>query len=221
MIAVSSQEGARSRAAVDVEGVVLCGGASRRMGVDKAGLRPPALAGRTLLEHAVGVLDAVADRVVLATGERERYAELGRERVLDAEPGVGPLAGLVAALDGLRGEWLCVLACDMPRVGPATFRALLREAAARDLDVCLLESPAGLEPLCGVYRKTCRGPAREALGRGERRLVSFHGSPLRVGTLAAAEAAREGSATCEELTTNLNTRADWAREVESEGEDAR
>ncbi len=179
------------------------------MGEDKASLRPPALAGRTLLENAVHVLDGLAGRVVLACGQDPRYAELGRELVLDSEPGAGPLAGLVAALDGMRGEWLLVLACDMPRADPGLFRALLEKAREEDLDLCLLESPDGLEPLCGVYRKTCGDPARGALRAGKRKVVSFHGPPLRRGSLSPSEV---GSA--EEWAINLNTRADFERELE-------
>ncbi len=187
---------------------MLCGGASRRMGADKALLRPPYLGGRSLLEHAVLELEGVAPRVVLACGEEPRYAHLGRELVLDALGGAGPLAGLVAALESLRGEWLCVVACDMPRVGGDVFRALLERARELDLDACLLETPGGLEPLCGVYRKTCAGPARRALDGGERRLVSFHGE-LSIGRLAASTAAGGGG----EWATNLNTPGEYEREL--------
>jgi molybdenum cofactor guanylyltransferase len=195
-----------------VEGAVLCGGASRRMGEDKALLRPSYLKGKSLLEHAIESLEVVAERVVLSCGEHPRYADLGRELVLDTVRGAGPLAGLVSALEGLRGEWLCVAACDMPRVGGKVFSGLLERARELDLDACLLETTAGLEPLCGVYRKSCAGPARRALDAGERRLVSFHGDGLSIGTLKVPDEVgeREGWA------LNLNTRAEYERELARE-----
>lgn len=198
--------GARPSPAAGVEGVVLCGGESRRMGADKAALRPAWLGGATLLERALAALDPVASPVRLACGSAPRYAELGRPLLLDVRAGAGPLGGLVAALEALSGEWLCALAVDMPNAGPDVLRALLARARAAGLDACLLETPEGVEPLCAVYRKTCAEPARAALERGERRLVSFHGG-LAVGRVASGDVARGGAAA-----VNLNTPGDWERE---------
>jgi len=181
--------GAAGPAAGGVTGAVLCGGHSRRMGADKA-LLP--LDGRRLIDYPLEALRPVAGRILLACGPRPRYAELALETVLDAFPDGGPLAGLLAALEACRGEWLVLVACDMPRVEPRVLRALLEEAARSDLDVCLLEIERGTQPLCGVYRKTCAPAVRRSLERGERRMVDFHaprpGEPaLRIGTLAARE----------------------------------
>ena len=199
------------RSTGQVEGVVFCGGKSRRMGTDKAELETPGRIGITLLENAIAILDGVADSVVLATGEAPRYESLGRACVLDREAGAGPLAGLASALARTEATWLCALACDMPDVDSHLFAGLLKYAMEHDLDACLLETSGGVEPLCAVYRNTCREAVRRALDRGERKMVSFHESELRVGTLDAA--ALTGSDDCAK---NLNTRADYARVVESE-----
>jgi molybdopterin molybdotransferase len=59
---------------------------------------------------------------------------------------------------------------------------LLAHAARDELDVCLLETERGTQPLFGVYRRACLPAVRAALEAGERRMVSFHGS-LTVGAL--------------------------------------
>lgn len=193
-----------------VRGVVFCGGASRRMGTDKARLREPA-SDRTLLERAASVLANVCDSVVLACGPTRRYDAFGYEVVLDTVEDGGPLAGLAAALDGLadaRASWLCVLACDMPNVDASVFRALLGRAERDALDVCMLEGPKGVEPLCAVYHARCAPAVRRALESGGRRMISFHGPGLAVGSLRVAELP-DG----EKLTANMNTRADYEREL--------
>lgn len=185
--------------ATDALGVVFCGGASRRMGRDKARL---ILEGRSLLARALATLDEVAPRVVLACGSEPRQPELGRECVLDAEPGAGPLAGLAAALAHAEHVGLarvCVLACDMPFAGPGVFRTLLARSA--DSDVCLLATPAGPEPLCGVYHVRVLARVRAALARGARRMDAFH-SEVRVRCVPEAELA-PGCA------RNLNTPEDY------------
>jgi len=167
------------------------------MGRDKALL---VLDGVTLLERAAAVLAELTPRVLLATGAAPRYAEFGLEGVLDAEAGAGPLAGLAAVLERLEHEEIahaCVLACDMPRASAAVFRALLARARAESAEACLVRTPAGLEPLCGVYHARCLPAVRAALARGERRMDSFHGE-IRLVTASEAELERD-------CARNLNT----------------
>ena len=189
-------------------GVVLCGGASRRMGEDKARLE---LDGRTLLEHALRTLSSVCPAVVLAVGERDRYEELGVPRVLDREPGLGPLAGLESALAHLfqaGGELLCVLACDMPRANAEVFRALLTRIEATGADLCLARTEDGMEPLLGVYRRTALDPIRRALTRGDLALRSIHPDlSVEFLDLGESEDLSDG-----DPTANLNTPADLRAE---------
>lgn len=77
-------------------GAVLCGGASRRMGRDKA-LIP--VDGRTLAGRVADALDAAgASPVVAVGGDLAALRAEGLTAVPDAMPGAGPLAGIVTAL---------------------------------------------------------------------------------------------------------------------------
>lgn len=106
--------------------IVLAGGRGTRLdGADKAGLE---VDGRTLLVHA---LDALVDAAeVVVVGDQvptERPVTFVRE---DPRHG-GPVAALLTGVDALlrTPRTLGVLAVDMPRVRPVTFRRL-HEAAA-------------------------------------------------------------------------------------------
>ncbi len=82
-------------------GIVLAGGLSRRMGGrDKTLLR---VAGQTILERIVHRLAPQCVGLMLsANGDPRRFARFGLPIVADTVPGsAGPLAGLLAALDGL------------------------------------------------------------------------------------------------------------------------
>jgi molybdopterin-guanine dinucleotide biosynthesis protein A len=175
------------------------------MGRDKARL---VLGGATLLERAVGVLTELTPRVLLASGERARYPELGLECLVDAEVEVGPLAGLATVLARIEREGVahaCVLACDMPNVSADVFRILLARARAEAADACLARTPAGLEPLCGVYHARCLPAVRDALARGERRMDSFHGA-IRLVMCDEDELGRDCARDLLlDLTLNLNT----------------
>lgn len=205
--------------AARASGLVLCGGASRRMGADKALL---ALGERTLLERAIACLAPHASPVRLACGERERYGALGFELVCDRRASAGPLAGLEAGLAAASGsgpsetdrsetdagEYVCVLAVDMPRVDAELVARLLAHARANDLDACLLASAGGIEPLCAVYHTRLLPRVRAALDAGERKVTSFFAADF--GAEVARVAYLDAGASGAEL--NLNTPAELERE---------
>ena len=111
-------------------GVVLAGGTAARMdGIDKASVE---VGGVTLLQLAVeAFLDA--DEVVVAGRESVR-TDRPVTFVREDPPGGGPVAGLLTGVDALlrRPRLVGVLAVDMPRVTPYTFRRLREAAAGRD-----------------------------------------------------------------------------------------
>ncbi|MBI5434465.1 MAG: molybdenum cofactor guanylyltransferase [Planctomycetes bacterium] len=196
----------------EVTGVLLCGGKSRRMGVDKTEL---VLDGRRLVDRGVATLKRVASDVLLASGESARFPELGCRCVLDARADLGPLAGLAAGLAAARTRWVAVLASDMPHAGPELFEALLARAQRDGLDGAVLQTSAGAEPLCAVYSTACVDAIGDALARGERRMNSFwNGNDgLRRLQVLAFDAAELGLAVdVERQVVNLNTPADLARE---------
>lgn len=208
----------REERRADLTGLVLCGGRSRRMGVDKASLE---LAGRTLLERAALELESIATSTFLACGPSPRYAELGRPLALDAWPEGGPLAGLEAGLALCGTEFLAALACDMPRATAPAILALRRRAEEMELDACFLETDGGVEPLFAVYRRSCLAAVRTALAAGERKMTSFLRFPKSDGALP-----KSGSFPERELpeplsrlgvARNLNTPAELLLEIEAGG----
>ena len=88
-----------------VLGAVLAGGASRRMGRDKALMEHE---GRTLLARAVAVLRAVLDEVIIVGLQQQRSSVPGAPIVEDLRPGLGPVGGIHAALSG----WLVISLCS-------------------------------------------------------------------------------------------------------------
>lgn len=162
-------------------GAVLIGGRSRRMGSDKALLQDAA--GRTWVERVLTALRAAGASRCLAVGQAplslgvER--ELGRlevDLVLDRRPGLGPLAGLEAALSETQTAWCVVVACDMPAVEPLVLSELAerRESAgpARAF-VPLVEGR--LQPLQALYHRELLGVVAARLERGDPRERSLRG----------------------------------------------
>ena len=147
-------------------GAVLTGGASRRMGRDKA-LTP--FEGRPLAEIArCALADAGAIEVLSIGGDEARLAPLGFTTVRD-DAGEGPLCGLLVALRAAALDWVAVLACDLPRASAATVRELL-EHAGPDTDVVVPLLDGRPQPAHAVWRRDCRELLEPLFTAGERRL---------------------------------------------------
>ncbi|MBM3782061.1 MAG: molybdenum cofactor guanylyltransferase [Acidobacteria bacterium] len=109
-----SEERDARRMPCGLSAVILCGGRSRRMHVDKA-LLP--IGGQTLLEHVIGRVRPWVDDLVLAA--RADQSGLPDEPVVyDSSPDRGPLPAVVDALPLLMHEHVLIVAVDTPLLVP-------------------------------------------------------------------------------------------------------
>ena len=134
-----------------VFGLVLAGGESRRMGRDKATLRR---AGQSQLAYVVHLLDEVVERTfVSARAEQRDDTERSRfEQIVDRYQGLGPVAGILSAMDEYPDvDWL-VLACDLPNIDAPTLTNLLAKRSSDKPFSAYKSNYDGLpEPLCAIY----------------------------------------------------------------------
>ena len=184
-----------------VSGAVLVGGASSRMGRDKARLTLDGVANATRLARLVAGL---FEEVLLVGGDPPPEAP-GR-RVADPEGPVCALRGLVAALEAARGPQVLVVATDLPLLTPDLLLALV---AWPEADVVVPRTGQGLHPLCALYRRSAALPAaRECLAAGRLRLQEIF-EVLDVSSFGPDEVARIDPAGTALL--NVNTPEDGAR----------
>lgn len=114
----------------DAVGVVLCGGASQRMGTDKATLE---LAGVAMARRTADALREFGVGIVMTVGgDAPALAGFGDRHVDDQHPGQGPLGGVATAVGAARGSTLVVVACDLPDLDPELLSALWAAGAALD-----------------------------------------------------------------------------------------
>ena len=139
----------------DCTGLVLAGGDSRRMGVDKTNL---AFGETTLLKRVIGLMQSVFPQVLVSV--RQRRCDIGEQQVVDGYPEGGPLAGLCAGLAEARTPWVFAVAADMPFLNPEVIRQL---AARRDGFQAVVPVIQGFQqPLAAYYAVSTR-PAIHAV----------------------------------------------------------
>ncbi|HLL15836.1 MAG TPA: molybdenum cofactor guanylyltransferase [Pyrinomonadaceae bacterium] len=150
----------------DAEGFILAGGASSRMGTDKAQLR---LGGRSFTERAAEALGAIATRISIVSA-RPESAGLNLPVVEDIYRDCGALGGLHAALSACRAPWAAVVSCDLPFVTGELF-ARLGGLRTEDAAAIVPRQPDGRpQPLCAFYSPArCLELVARLLREGERR----------------------------------------------------
>ncbi len=143
-----------------IAGAVLLGGASSRMGADKASL---ALGGVSFAGRISAHLTDLFEEVYLVGGEPPGDA-VGMPVADGAGPRC-PLRGLIAVLETATAERVLLLATDIPLVIPELLLAL---CALPESDVVLPRTQHGPQPLCAIYRKQAVLPlAKKHLAEGK------------------------------------------------------
>jgi molybdopterin-guanine dinucleotide biosynthesis protein A len=183
-----------------VTGLILAGGAGRRMGGADKGLLD--WQGRPLVAHAIGRLaPQVGKLVISANRNRDTYADYGYPVIDDDIPGFqGPLAGLAAGLAACATEWLACVPCDCPLL-PLDLVARLRDAAeAEQATMAVAATAEGMQPTFQL----CRGELLPALQ------AYLAGGGRRVGAWCRQQGAAEAFFTDAAAFRNMNAPEDIA-----------
>lgn len=143
-----------------VSGAVLAGGASRRMGRDKATAPygSGSLAGAVVAALAPQVCD------VFIVGHAECAEALGLVNIEDPPPGRrGPVAGIAAALAAATTPWILVAACDDPGLPSDLVSRLL---AAAPQKAVVPRTDGTVHPLPCLLHRSLATAAGTALAEG-------------------------------------------------------
>ena len=147
--------------------VILAGGLSRRMGQDKGTLRA---GDGTLIEHLARRLGPVVDETIVAGGSFAASLD-GVRVVADHQPGLGPLAGMLAGLAAANHRRVWVVGCDLPDVEPALVGLLL--ALAGEYEAVVPRPDREPEGVCALYLRELAPRIAALLEAGERSIKSL------------------------------------------------
>ncbi len=143
---------------------ILAGGKSSRFGRDKAREQ---LGGVPLIVQLARTVQSVASSITVVADRPDKYRDLELRTIVDSVPGLGPIGGLLTALDDCVSDgWLLVLSCDYVGVRTDWIRGLL--AHRRDgTRAVVYRHSAGWEPLLALYHTAIRPTVAEHVADGE------------------------------------------------------
>lgn len=161
---------------VCIEGFILAGGASKRMGRDKARLR---FRDKTFIEHATDALGEITNGKISIVGSLQFdnseinhfSSEIKKLPVISdikVKKSPAALVGLHSALAHAESDWIIVVACDLPFASKELFKHLAAFTGDENFDAVVPLQPDGrAQPLCAFYKRASCLPQIEELLRGE------------------------------------------------------
>ncbi len=150
-----------------IGGLVLAGGAGRRMGGADKGLL--SWRGAPLVSHVVARLrPQVATLAISANRNLEAYARFADRVQPDNVPGFrGPLAGIAAGLAACTHPWLLCAPVDLPLLPPDLASRLHAAAVAAHATIAVAHDGSRRQVLCALMRPGLAASAHAALASGD------------------------------------------------------
>ena len=132
-----------------ISAIIFAGGKSSRMGEDKALL--PFGDCNSLAQFQQARLSKLFDKVYISAKEDKFDFEC--MVIKDTFKETSPLVGLISIFETLEIDEVFILSVDAPFVNEEIIKNLM-EHNESILDAIVAQSPSGLQPLCGLYKRS-------------------------------------------------------------------
>ena len=149
-------------------GILLAGGQSRRFGSPKAFATHE---GHSFYRYSLNALQPFCEETVVVA--RPEFAKLFPDTVhvttdLDSFAGMGPLAGILSAMEMMEADRYVVLPCDMPFIEAGVIEKLLE---LHEGDVSAVTVDGKRHPLVSIWNANVKPTIRQALLEDNRRVM--------------------------------------------------
>jgi molybdopterin-guanine dinucleotide biosynthesis protein A len=148
-------------------GIILAGGKSKRMGVNKAFLK---IRGETIIDNTLSIFKRIFQEIIIVTNTPEEYEYTKATLVEDIAPGKGALGGIYTGLLAAHSQYCFVCACDMPFIS----ENLVRYIAGFDVaDIAVPVVRGFYEPMFAMYSKNCINAIKKQLDEGSFKIIDI------------------------------------------------
>lgn len=150
-----------------LSGVILAGGANRRMNGELKALLP--FEGKPLIVRQLDCMREICDELIVVTNDPQPYlnkVDRSVRIITDFFRGHGSLGGMHAALSLAKHASVWVVGCDMPFISNSAAQLLLQRK--RDGFESVVPLVAGrVHPLHGIYDRACASHIGHLLQQGQ------------------------------------------------------
>ena len=182
-------------------GIILAGGKSTRMGIDKGFVK---FNNKTFVKHIMDCLQPMVDEIIIISDNSD-YDVFGVKRIADFIKDAGPLAGVYTGLIHSNTTNNIILSCDVPFIKKNILELLIKEEN-NNIDIIQVANEDKNMPLIGHYKKQCAPTLLKLLNSGERRM-NFAINQLQAKTIVVNQSQNK-------YIRNINTPEDLRHELE-------
>lgn len=150
----------------DVSGIVLAGGRSSRMKLNKAFIQ---VGGIAIIERILPGLSRVCSETLIISNEPELYQKYGVPVYTDVYPRQGPVSGIHAGLFYANQQLAFFQSCDLPFMNPELAVLLKARIGSRDCAVPVVGGQ--MQPLAALFKKSFLPVFDDALRHGRLKLT--------------------------------------------------
>ncbi len=154
----------------NITGIILSGGTSSRMGMNKA-LLP--LGKKKVIEHIADLMRSSFANIILITNTPDEYCFLDLPMYEDIFKVGGPLAGIHSGLENSKTENNFILSCDMPLMNNDIIKSIIEFKTVKPVTVC--KSEGFIQHLAGRYSKSISQTAEKLLQQEEENIKLING----------------------------------------------
>lgn len=194
--------------------IILAGGRSQRMGIDKQKLE---IDGLRVIDFIIDTCRQEFSQVLVVTNKPYLYDDRV-QTIQDIYQGRGPMAGLHAGLKQASSSFSFLLACDMPYMNPS-YLAYMRDQIQEGDQALVTETPPHIAPFHAFYSKDLIPAIEEFLDQGHGSLQKFLRKQGSIHYISE-DKAREFSPSLT-MFLNYNTMIEWKSFLKNEKENER
>lgn len=148
----------------ELTAVILAGGKSQRMGMDKAFMKYETL---TFVERIISAVKPLVKDVILIAN-KATYAQFDAIVYPDLVLDKGPVGGIYTAMEMAKTPFLLVLSCDIPLISTALLRFLIQNSRVTEATVLTIGDQ--LQPLTAIYKRNTIDIFKDALTKEQLKL---------------------------------------------------
>ena len=189
---------------MNITGIILAGGKSSRIGVNKAFLK---IGRKSIIESIISRISPIFPQIILITNHPDEFLFLKKSSLSlfpDVVHGANSMGGIYSGLSHSKTRYNFLFACDMPFVNPELVSYMIKETQGND--IVIPEGKTGYEPLHAIYSKNCLKSFKKLIQKGDLKITNIF-KFVKVKVITQKEVSRfdpEGIAFF-----NVNTMADY------------
>jgi len=150
--------------------VILAGGAARRMGGEDKGLT--LLGGEAMIAHVIRrIAGQTSTLLINCNRSQQQYARFGYPLIEDTiVGGLGPLAGLLSALEQSNSDFVLSVPCDTPLLPIDLIERMVEAIEQQGAQACTVSDGERLHPVVLLVRRSLLTGLRDYLTAGGRKV---------------------------------------------------